>query len=199
MKQQVVIIHGGNAFETYEEYLEDLKTTELTVERLLSKGWKANLAQELGDAFFVLAPKMPNAQNARFLEWKIWVEKLIPLLEEDVIFVGHSLGGIFLVKYLAENAYPKKIKATFLVAAPYNTPTRHSLVDFTIITHLDSFAKQAGEIYLYHSKDDMVVPFENVKRYGKDLPNAHVAVFEERGHFNEESFPELVEEVKKIT
>jgi uncharacterized protein len=198
MKKQIVVIHGGNAFENYDEYLEHLKNKELTLERFATKGWKNNLNEELGNNYQVLNPQMPNAQNARYIEWKIWFEKLIPLLDEEIIFVGHSLGGIFLAKYLSENVYPKKIKATFLVAAPFNTKNQHPLVDFIITNDLSKFAKQSSLITIYHSKDDEIVPYSNVLDYKNALPNSVLHEFEHRRHFNEENFPELVAEIKKL-
>lgn len=199
MKQQVVVIHGGNAYENYDEYIENLRLSEISLERLRSKDWKDNLGKDLGADFDVLTPRMPNSNNARFLEWKIWFEKLIPLLDEDIIFVGHSLGGIFLAKYLSENNYPKNIKATLLVAAPYNTPTNHPLVDFTLITPWDKFVKQGGKIILYHSKDDQVVYFDSSKFYLKELPKATLRIFEDKGHFNTDVFPEVIEDFKTIS
>ncbi len=62
---------------------------------------------------------MPNKTNAQFEEWKIWFEKFIPFLNDGVILVGHSLGGVFLAKYLSENKFPKKIGGVFLVSAVY--------------------------------------------------------------------------------
>lgn len=196
--KQVIVIHGGNAFDTYDEYLDDLKKKELTLERLKSNDWKSSLADTLGSEFDVLTPRMPNAQNAKYLEWKIWFEKLIPLLDEIVVFVGHSLGGIFLAKYLSENIYPKKIRATLLVAAPYNTPTHHPLADFTLTTSFQQLAEQGGEIILFHSSDDVVVEFENLEKYHMALPQAKTCIFQDKGHFNQEEFPELVSIIKEI-
>ncbi len=195
MKRQIVIIHGGNAFEKYEEYIAYLTAKELRIEKLLSQGWKLNLGQKLGNTYQVLNPQMPNSLNARYAEWKIWFEKIIPLLDDTVAFIGHSLGGIFLAKYLSENTYPKKIRATFLIAAPYNTKDQHPLVDFIITEDLSLFAQQAGEIFLYQSTDDMVVPFENVTSYQKALPNAQIRIFKDKQHFNQEEFPELIADI----
>lgn len=199
MKRQVVVIHGGDAFENYSDYLNFLKKREITLEKLRSVGWKGNLAKDLGPKFDVLTPKMPNAQNARYEEWKIWFKKLIPLFSDDIILVGHSLGGIFLTKYLSENKFPLHIDATFLVSAPYNTPTHHPFVDFTITAPLERFIKQAGKVTLYHSTDDKVVPYENAERYMRDLPDAILKAFSDRGHFNSESFPEMVADIKNFT
>lgn len=198
MKKQVLVIHGGSAYEMYDEYLADLIVREVTFERLNFKGWKLRLGELLGDGYQVLNPQMPNSQNARYAEWKIWFEKLILLLEDDAVLVGHSLGGIFLAKYLSENEYPKKIKATFLVASPYNTENEHPLVDFIISKDLSLLEKQGGEIHIYHSKDDQIVPYTNFLSYKESLPNAQVHIFEDQGHFHQESFPELIEDIKEL-
>ena len=195
MKQQIFSIHGGNAFETYEEYLGDLKQQEVSIERTRSMDWKGNLQKTLGDSYEVILPRMPNSQNARYAEWKIWFEKFVPQLEENVIFIGHSLGGIFLAKYLSEEKYPKKIKATLLVAAPYNAPDNHPYVDFNILTDLSGLESQAGRIILYHSKDDESVPFTNFERYQRELPSAQTRIFEDRKHFNDAMFPEIIGDI----
>ncbi len=196
MKRQVLVIHGGTAFDTYDEYISYLKNSTVTLESLNSKGWKRSLATVLGEEYLVLTPQMPNAFNARYVEWKIWFEKIVDVLDESVILVGHSLGGIFLTKYLSENIFPKKIIATMLVAAPYNTKTKHPPVDFVIDENLLKFKEQGGPIHIFHSKDDQIVPYSNFEDYQNALPDAGVHVFEDRGHFLGETFPELVEEIK---
>ena len=100
MKQQVVVIHGGRTFPTYEEYLHSLKTREITAEKFkLQKDWKESLQNELGEEFEVFNPKMPNGNNAVYEEWKIWFERMLGFLGDNAVLIGQSLGGIFLVKY----------------------------------------------------------------------------------------------------
>lgn len=120
------------------------------------------------------------------------------VLEENVIFIGHSLGGIFLAKYLSEEEYPKRIKATLLVAAPYNTPDDHPYVDFNILTDLSGLQKQGGKIYLYHSKDDQIVPFSNFERYQRELPTASARIFADKQHFRQADFPELITDIQNL-
>ena len=64
-------------------------------------------------------PQMPNKQNADYQAWKIEFEKILPDLDKDSILIGHSLGGIFLAKYLSENKLAQKLDSLHLVAAPY--------------------------------------------------------------------------------
>ena len=194
MKKQIVIIHGGETYATYDGYIEGLKSYTIeNLDDLRRRSWKDTLNERLGENYDVVSPKMPNKLNAKYLEWKLWFEKLIPLLNEKVVLIGHSLGGIFLVKYLAENKYPKIIVATFLIAAPHDdTAGTYSLADFTIPKDLSQIQTQGGELYLIHSKDDRVVPFSDVEKYQKQLKDARAMLFEDRGHFNQEEFKELI-------
>lgn len=195
--KQVFVIHGGEAFNTYDEYLSYLKNVPIEIgER--PKDWKSNLGENLGADFEVLAPRMPSPQNAKYIEWKIWFERHIEFLKNDVILVGHSLGGIFLTKYLSENDLPTKVAALLLVAAPYNTAYEHPLADFILKNDLQNLAKQCETIVLYHSKDDIIVPFSNALSYMKDIPTAKLVTLEDRGHFNQEQFPEIVADIKAL-
>ncbi len=199
MKKQVVVIHGGDNFDTYKEYIKFLKGFKLDSNRFKRIGWKENLRKDLGRGFEVILPKMPNPTNARYLEWRIWFGKMVPFLKKDVVLVGHSLGGIFLAKYLAENKLPKRVRATFLIAAPFDDKgCDYSLADFIIPKSLAKLAKQGGEIFIYQSKDDPLVPFADFGKYKKALPGARAVAFKNKGHFGQERFPELVREIKKL-
>ena len=106
MKHQVIVIHGGDTYDTYKEYIANLKrekVDETALWKLRVKRWKATLGKKLGKEFEVIAPSMPNSDNARYLEWEIWFKKFIPHMKKEVVLVGHSLGGIFLSKYFSVN------------------------------------------------------------------------------------------------
>lgn len=196
MKQQILIIHGGDTFLSYQAYIENLRSKKLSIERLKSKSWKDTLERDLGDDYEVIAPRMPNAQNARYKEWEIWFEKILPLLNNELILLGHSLGGIFLAKYLSEHSIAKKIKATFLIAAPFDEAFDPNLKEFALSGSLWQFANLGGKIVLYHSKDDPVVPFHELQKYKKALPMAEVKTFENRQHFNQAKFLEIIEDIR---
>ena len=198
MKKQVVVIHGGDTFETYEKYLNFLRGYKIDIERYKSdkSDWKPWLRQRLEGDYEVILPIMPNKTNAQFGEWKIWFEKLTHFLHDGVIFVGHSLGGTFLAKYLSENQFPKKIKAVFLVGAVYDLDSEgYSLASFTLPEKLNL---QTENTMIYHSKDDLVVPFSALEQFKKALPHAQTKVFENRGHFNQEEFHELAEDLLNL-
>ena len=118
--QQVIAIHGATTFANYDEYLHSLATKPVYVERLVSKPmWRDLLQQNLGDDFQVLLPSMPNKTNARYSEWKLWFDNVSSVITNDCILIGHSMGAVFLAKYLSENKFAHRIKATILIATPY--------------------------------------------------------------------------------
>jgi predicted alpha/beta hydrolase family esterase len=92
---------------------------------------------DLRDDFDVLYPWMPSIRNAKYLEWKIMFSKMMEVVDDNIILVGHSLGGIFIVKYLSEEKISKRVKATFLVSAPYDSDGGRKLVEFTIPDSLE--------------------------------------------------------------
>jgi predicted alpha/beta hydrolase family esterase len=196
MKQQILVIHGGDTWKSRDEYLHFLSTVAISFEKMTRLGWKENLRTDLGDAFEVVLPAMPNKWDARFEEWKMVFEKLLPHLRDDLILIGHSMGGAFIVKYLAENAFPRRVKATYLVAAPYrDNPPEYELLSFSPPKNLIRFNAQAGLITIYQGEDDPVVPRADAEKYKKLLPESDLQFLAYRGHFGQEHFPELTRSI----
>lgn len=199
MKKQVVMIHGGTTFEKNKDYISFLENMEVDLNKYRKTKWSDRFRSDLGVNYDVLLLRMPNPMNAKYREWEIIFKKIASLLNENVILVGHSLGAIFLVKYLSKNEFPKRIKATVLISPPYDSSdTDESLGDFALPKSLSGLKEQAGEILIYHSEDDEVVPFSHLEKYIKALPEATIRKFKKRGHFNQPEFPELVRDIKKL-
>lgn len=195
MKKQIIFIHGGGSFDTQDDYIEFLKKEEFNLNEIKKKIWWHFLEEKLGNDFSVMAPLMPNMNNAKYSEWKIWFEKIFPHLQDDVILIGHSLGGAFLVRYLSENKFPKNILATYLVGASYHDIKHYSKNSFVPPKSLELFEKQGGEITIYHSEDDARVSFEHFLKFTKVLPNANAVAFQDRGHLTQEEFPEIIQSI----
>lgn len=201
MKQQVLVIHGGTSFKSYENYLEDLKSKEISLNRIRPGwDWKGTLHTDLGDDFDVLVPHFPNKQNANYEEWKILFEKILDITDDDLILVGHSLGGMFLVKYLSENKINKYIRGLFIVSSPFKRVDKDEKdIRFAHTEDLKNISDQIENIHFIHSRDDKVVGFESLEKFKEELPDANYLVFEDRNHFfKEDSLPEIVEMIKRL-
>lgn len=202
-KRQVVHIHGGSTWKDHDSYLEYLKTcpVSLAVQDKYKNTWYRNYYYFLDNGFYeVISPIMPLKYNAKYNEWKIWFQRYIPFLREGVILVGHSLGGLFLAKYLSENLLPVSIEQLHLVAPVYDHGGNiKKMADFRFEDFPGKVLEgNISEIHLYHSRDDYVVPFADSEKYHQQLPGSTFHVFEDRGHFLDPEFPELFENITKM-
>jgi uncharacterized protein len=203
MKQQVIVIHGGEIHKSYKDYSKFLKNFNFSKQGLLREGWVNSLDKELGNKYEVFLPNMPTSYNAKYSEWKIWFERLMLICNKEVYLIGNSLGGLFLIKYLSENILNKKIKGLFLIAAPFGDRGRtqkYFLADFTFKTNdFSKLTEQCKNIHFFHSKDDDNVPIMDFEKYKKYFNNlARFYEFKNKGHFSIKKFPELVKIIKKL-
>ena len=67
MKKQIVVIHGGDTFEKYEEFISFLKNFQIDPDYFKKKGWKDAFQDKLGEDFEVIVFNMPNKTNAKYL------------------------------------------------------------------------------------------------------------------------------------
>lgn len=192
MKKQVLVIHGGDAWDTYEEYIAQLKMWTYDPYEERGAGWKNELEEVLGDSYEVFLPTMPSKYNAKYQEWCIWMEKIIPYLRDGVIIIGHSLGANFVAKYLAERTISISVEQVHLVAGCYGLGG-----GFDLHVSLENIHVQCAHVFIYHSTDDSIVPYADALKYHKALPDAQFITFSDRGHFLLDDFPEIVENVRR--
>jgi uncharacterized protein len=202
-KKQIVFIHGGTAFTHYDAFLEHLKNKPIDdpLGLVEVKRWQPTLRDVLIDSHDIYYLAMPNKQNAKYLEWKIWFERHFEFLREEVVLIGHSLGGYFLAKYLSEERMPVKISALYLLAAPFENDDfgGEDGGDFAFDTkNLRRLSEQTGIVYIIHSKDDPIVPYAHAHKYREALPKAKIITFENKGHFNLPEFPEFFEYIQNV-
>ena len=146
-------------------------------------------------------PELPNPSNPKIDEWLSVLKKLNP--DEETILVGHSRGGIAVLRYLEKIPKDKKIKKIILLAtnsgfiksvaipseSNYGFYTKDGYDFNKIKLHCNNFV-------VFHSKDDKWVPFSHGKENAEKL-DAKFVIFENKGHFgkNDGIIPGLIKEV----
>lgn len=180
--------------KTYQKYLIIIHGAGPKHYRSLKDGsgdWQTKLATDLSSEFKIITPQMPSPKNPTYEEWKELLDKNLSKLHGEVTFVGHSLGGSFLVKYLAEEKIAQKISGLFLVAAPFNTIKGFEAPsDFSVFQNLQN-------AFLYHSMDDVEVPYAHALIY-RERMKAMLRTFSDRGHyFKKAEFPEIIQDLRE--
>jgi len=199
-KTQIFIIHGGETFKNQKDYLNYLKNRSVSLEKWVS--WKDEyFDKELGKDFEIIRPRFPLAENAKYNDWKIFFERYIPLLKDNIIFIGNSLGGIFLAKYLSENKFPKNILATYLICAPFDDtcPNEDLVGGFKLNKDLSLFEQNSKNLTLMFSADDDSTPVSHAEKYRNKLKNAKIIIYKSKnGHFRIPKFPEIIKMIKNL-
>jgi pimeloyl-ACP methyl ester carboxylesterase len=65
----------------------------------------------------------------------------------------------------------------------------------------EDFASKLPEglpVFLYHSRDDEVVPFEHLALYAEKLPQATIHEFDDRGHQFDDDLSEVARDIKEL-
>lgn len=198
-KIHLIYVHGGTTFEKEEDYLDFLKNRTISLEN--KSKWNDRLELDLSnEKVEVVKPKMPLKENARYLDWKIHFEKYLEVVNDNLILIGNSLGGIFLAKYLSENQLNKNIISTYLIAPPFdNTLYDEKLCGgFKLNSDLSMIEKNSKKVTLLFSKTDDIVPVSHAKKYEEKLENSNIIIYEDKnGHFIVPEFKELIDMIKE--
>ena len=157
---KVVLMHGKDTNPTEKWY-----------------PWLIKHVEERGVS--CIAPYLPVPENPEMEKWISEIDKTKP--DKDTVLIGHSRGGVAIMRWLERQPKEKKVKQIILVAANRGDDTKNSLwtgkvYDFRKIkSHCDNFV-------VLHSRDDERVPFGAGEHIANGL-DAHFLVFNDRGHF----------------
>lgn len=147
----------------------------------------------------VLYPKMPEPDNPEYELWKLTLDRELSALEREIILVGHSLGASVLLKYLSEEPCDKLITGLFLVAPVYFGKKDWKVEEYRLKNDFEVKLLNIPRIFLYHSRNDTVVPFTHLVQFADKLPNSVGRAFEDRGHLFSMGLPELVEDIQNLS
>ncbi|UOQ87171.1 alpha/beta fold hydrolase [Gracilibacillus salinarum] len=159
----------------------------------------AYLEKELSDSYRLITPEMPAPEEPKYDQWKHQLEKEINKLHGEVIVIGHSLGGSVLLKYLSEQACKLTIRGMFILASPYwGLDDEWQLNDFILPHHFAENLPPIANVFLYHSRNEKIVPFIHHQAYAKKLPQATLRQIEGDRHLFHDGLVELVDDIKGL-
>jgi len=129
-----------------------------------------SLREALGPDFDVEYPEMPDADAPEFGAWSACISQELSALGAGVI----------------------------LIAIPYWGAVDWKVAEFELREDFPQALPKDVPIFLYHSRDDEVVPFAHLAMYAGRLPHATVREVEDRGHQLGDDLSEVAEDIARI-
>lgn len=141
------------------------------------------LREELGPDYEIVFPVMPGtADEPHYEPWRDRLASELEGLEGKVIVFGHSLGGSVALKYCAQRGFDERVAGLVLLATPLWGTEEDWELEWALP---EGWPEEGGSLpttFLFHSRDDEVVPFAHLDRYAKRLPAAEVHPLDGYGH-----------------
>ncbi|CAG9622691.1 alpha/beta fold hydrolase [Sutcliffiella rhizosphaerae] len=154
------------------------------------------LKESLGDEYSFICPKMPNLD---FMLWEDLLVREFAALDGEVLLISHSLGGSVLVKYLSEKTINCSISGLFLIAAPFwGKDDDWQVNEYILRENFPTTLPHISQVFLYHSRNDKVVPFAHLGHYKQTLPMAKTHILDDDGHYFNNGLPKLVADIKEL-
>jgi predicted alpha/beta hydrolase family esterase len=141
-----------------------------------------SLRRALGPEYDVRYPRMPDEAEPDMEPWKRKISSELSRMHGEVVLVGHSLGGSVVLNYLAEEKIKQSIAGLFVLAAPSWDEDRWNFDDLKLPDDMADRLSRISRIFLYHCRDDEVVPFAHLALHGARIPQAVVRPVDRGGH-----------------
>lgn len=158
-----------------------------------------SLRQELGAAYQVHYPRMPDEGDPKYAPWKAALLSAFDSLDDDAILVGHSVGATILLHVLAESALPRAFGGLFLIAPPFIGEGGWPGDDIAACDDLADSLPPGIPIYLYRGTADDVVPAAHADLYVKALPHAVMCMLEGRDHQLNNDMCEVARDIRAVS
>lgn len=171
----------GNAIPRQVLFVQGAGGGAHTEDRLLAD----SLQHELGADYEVIYPRMPDEENAPYDQWNDRLARELAAIEGPSTFVGHSVGASIVAKFLSEGGLEEPIYGTFLIATPFwggDGWLYEGYQELELPQTPSATLLRNAPVFLYHSRDDEVVPFAHLALYAQLLPQATVREISQGGH-----------------
>jgi predicted alpha/beta hydrolase family esterase len=157
-----------------------------------------SLQKELGPAYEIRYPKMPNEGDPGYAVWKASLETELDGFSKRAILVGHSIGAAILINLLAEQPVKLKPAAILLIAAPFIGQGGWASEDITPQPDLEGRLPRNVPVFLYQGSEDETVPCAHVGLYAEAIPTAHVRLLNGRDHQLNNDLSEVAADIRGL-
>lgn len=164
--------------------------------------WLKEELESRGHRVFI--PKFPDPRKDNHLEdWLKVLEAYKEYINESTILIGHSLGGLFLLRVLER--LEKKVAAAFFISPPAGVkPIKYFVSDEKFSGFefdWEKIRKGAKYFKVYHSDNDPYISLANGQKVADEL-EVSLAFIPNAGHLNAEAgfteFPQLLEDIRAV-
>ena len=150
----------------------------------------------------VIAPNFPVGLEIQCYDaWKKELDKYKDYINENTIFIAHSIGPIFVVKYILENNL--KIDSLYSVSGfngLINIKDFDKVNSSFFMNDYTNFEKNCKNRVAFHSDNDPFVPQSLLIEFAKNI-KANTHIIKNAGHFIEDdgylTFPELLSSINE--
>jgi len=185
VESNVFIFHGTGGFpgENWFPWMKD---------QLEQKGCK------------VTVPQFPTPEGQSLKAWLKVMEPYISEINENTLLIAHSLGSIFLLRFLERLKTP--VRAAFFVGAPVGVePIKNWESDSKFSGGFEfdwvNIRTKAKDFIVFHSDTDPYVHLGNGQKLAQKL-GVDLTFIPNSGHFNTAAgysqFPQLLEKVENV-
>lgn len=151
----------------------------------------------------VIAPNFPVGLDKQNYEaWRNELDKYKDKINENTVFIAHSIGPIFVVKYILEKNL--SIDSLYSISGfngYINIDDFDEVNKSFFLDEIVGFDKLCKNRICYLSKNDPFVPYYLLDMFTKNI-DAKVKLIEDGGHFIKESgyetFPDLLDDLNNM-
>lgn len=161
--------------------------------------WFSWLSAELKNAGYeVSVPKLPFPAAPKVEEWNECIEKTAGGNFKNIIFVGHSLGGLAAIRAIEAHGKSEKAKAVIFVGVPFLDVGKTQIKDFLPPMDFDAIKQRVERFVHISSIDDPYVPHTHAELLNEKLPG-NIIKFKRMSHFQKEKeFKKVLDIIKNL-
>jgi uncharacterized protein len=157
----------------------------------------SHLRAALGTEYQVRYPRMPNEDDPVEKAWWRRIDEELAAMGPGAIAIGHSAGAATLLMFLARKDVRHDVAGIFIIAAPFFGEGGWSCGDGGVPKDLGARLPRVP-LFLYHGRNDEIVPFAHVDLFAKVLPQAIIRRLKGRNHQLNEDLSEVASDIRQL-